>query len=189
MAFVVKEPEGADDYEPAPAGIWPAVCVDVVDLGLVKGFYAGKETIKHKVLLVWQITETNERGYRYAVSKRYTASLHPKATLTADLESWMGRSLTDEEKAGFDLELLVGWNCQLQVIRKAGQGKDGKARTWVNIRAVVPVAKGQPKLAPLGYTRRADRKDKTDFPFGANAPAGGDIKDDDIDEHNRSLEE
>jgi hypothetical protein len=63
MAIVVRRTEG--DFQPCPAGTWPAVCVDVVDLGAMKS--AWKEEMVHKIRLVWQISERMPDGRPYLV--------------------------------------------------------------------------------------------------------------------------
>ncbi len=60
MAIVAKATGGGGTFEPAPAGVHSAVCVDVVDLGIVEATYEGKTTKKHKIRVVWQIGEDRE---------------------------------------------------------------------------------------------------------------------------------
>ena len=74
-------------YTPAPAGSHQAVCVDVIDKGILEVTYAGKTKKQHKVSLAWQIEELRDDGKRFLVYKRYTLSLNEKATLRHDLES------------------------------------------------------------------------------------------------------
>lgn len=136
----------------APEGLWSATCVDVVDLGLRPTQHGEK----HKVRIVWQIEEKDERGRRYTASAMYTLSLHPEASLSKMLEAWRGRKFTDEERAGFDLEVLIGIPCQIQIVQ--APGKDG--RIWGNVQACVPVAKGTVPIRPEGYTRQKDREQK-----------------------------
>ena len=45
MAFVIE----AKAFTPAPEGLWNAVCVDVIDKGMVDGQYGQK----HKCRLLW----------------------------------------------------------------------------------------------------------------------------------------
>src|SRR5262249_17437027 len=77
-------------FDPCPAGMHPAVCVDVVDMGDVAGQYG----IKPKVRLVFQIAEVDAAtGRRFDVAAFYTNSMHKKAKLRIDLSSWAGRPL------------------------------------------------------------------------------------------------
>lgn len=148
MAIIAKKPES--NFTPCPEGLHQAVCVDVVDLGLQKGAYGEK----HKVELRWQTEmENKEVSRRFQLRKWYTLSLHEKASLRKDLESWRGRKFTEDELRGFDLEKLLGANCQLQVIHNITD--DGK--TYDNIQAIVAHNVKIAKIAPLDYTREKDR--------------------------------
>lgn len=141
---------------PAPEGLFQAVCVDVIDLGIVKSSFGDK----HKVAIYWQIDQVNEEsGKRFLVTKRYTASLNEKATLRKDLETWRSKKFTKEELDGFDLEVLLGVNCQVQVVHNASD--DGTI--YANVQAVVPLGKGMTKMRPEGYVRKIDR-DKPQAP-------------------------
>jgi hypothetical protein len=141
-------------FTPAPAGAHQAVCVDVVELGEVETEYKGEKKKKRMVKLVWQINELNqETGRRFAVARRYGAYLSEKATLRKDLQSWRGRPFNPEELRGFDLEVLLGINCQLNIVHKEVEGS-----TYANVEAVMPLMKGMPKIEPLEYTREKDRK-------------------------------
>lgn len=139
-------------YTPAPAGVHQAVCVDVIDKGLLEVTYAGKTKKQHKVSLAWQIDEVRDDGKRHLVYKRYTLSLNEKATLRKDLESWRGRAFTREEEIGFDVETVLGANCLINVQHNT-QGD----KTYANVVAVMPLARGMAKLMPLEYVREQDR--------------------------------
>jgi len=137
----------------APEGLHPAVCCDVVDLGLVMTKFGKKQ---HKVYIRWQLDLVDEdSGERYTATKRYTASLFEQSTLAKDLQSWRGRAFTPEEKQAFDLERLIGANCQLQIRHEGG---------WANVTAVVPPAKGAIKVAVADYVRVQDREQEDEPP-------------------------
>jgi hypothetical protein len=75
-------------FTPAPEGLHQAVCVDVVDLGLVEGPRGAKPTVE----LRWELDLTNEEtGCPYLVSKRYSLTLNEKGNLRPMLEAWRGR--------------------------------------------------------------------------------------------------
>lgn len=148
MAIIAKKPES--NFTPCPEGLHQAVCVDVVDLGIQKSAYGEK----HKVEVRWQTEMENEEAQRrFQLRKWYTLSLHEKASLRKDLECWRGRKFTEDELHGFDLEKLLGANCQLQVIHNITD--DGK--TYDNIQAIVPHNPKLPKLAADNYIREKDR--------------------------------
>lgn len=148
MPIIARKPESS--FTPCPEGLHQAVCVDVVDLGIVSGQFGEK----HKVEVRWQVdVEDEQRGKRYELRKWYTLSLHEKANLRKDLECWRGRKFTENELAGFDLEHLIGVNCQLQVIHNISD----EGKTYDNVQAIVPHNSKIPKIAPQDYTRQKDR--------------------------------
>jgi len=144
---------GGGDYTPAPAGVYQAVCCDVVDLGIVESEWQGQKKSAHKVRLIWQIDARMDDGRPFTVSSRYTASLHEKARLRADLQSWRGRAFTVEELQRFDLEKLIGAGCLLNVMHTSRNGK-----TYADVASIMPLPARTPKLAVSpDYVRVQDR--------------------------------
>lgn len=171
-------------FTPAPAGVHQGVCVDVVDLGMVEVTFAGETKRQHKINVAWQLDELREEdGKPFLVFKRYTLSLHEKANLRKDLESWRGRPFTRDEEMGFDVESVIGANCLLNVQHTERQGK-----TYANIVAIMPLAKGMAKLAATDYVRKVDRQPEGSSPEAqkavdeamGHAPSYADMTDDDI---------
>jgi len=106
---------------------------------------------------VWQLEEMepgSEPPRRFTVVSQYTVSLHEKARLRKDLETWRGRKFTKDELDQFDLEKLLGANCQLQIVHQVAD--DG--RTFGNVQAIVPLGKGMQPLRVEGYVRKKDRE-------------------------------
>lgn len=166
MPIYTRKPEHT--FEPCPEGLHRAVCVDVVDMGLVPTPWGDKS----KVQLRWQVEEVNTQGRRFEVRKMYTNSLGDKANLRKDLESWRGRKFTEGELAGFDLERLLGANAQIQVMHNV----TGDGGIFANVAAIVPAPPNAPRLAPADYVREQDRPK----PLGAGGkPASP--EDDDAD--------
>lgn len=148
MAIIARKPESS--FDPCPEGLHQAVCVDVVDLGLQKTQFGER----FKVEVRWQVDTVNDRtGKRFELRKWYTNSLHEKANLRKDLECWRGRKFTDTELGGFDLEKLIGVNCQLQVIHNITD----EGKVYDNVQAIVPHNNKIPKIHPLDYVRQQDR--------------------------------
>lgn len=152
MAIIAKST--GEDFVLAPAGAHPAVCCDVVDLGVMKVVYAGKEKAQHKIRIVWQLDEADATGKPFRVQQRYTLSLHEKAALRKDLESWRGKPFTEEEiKDGFDIEKLIGVGCFLNVMHEA------KGTTmYANVKAIMRLPKGVQSPTVRDYTRVCDRQ-------------------------------
>jgi len=150
MATIAKD-SGGGDYTPAPEGTHIARCVRVIDLGTQKGSQQYPDA-KHKVLIAWELCEerTEYEGVMtpILVSKRYTLSLHKKAGLRHDLESWRGRPFTAEELDGFDLVKVLGHPCMITIVH--APSADG-SRTYANIKAVTSVPKSMAQACPQAH--------------------------------------
>lgn len=144
------------EFTPAPAGLHQGVCVDVVDMGVLKVTYGDNTKEQHKVRIVWQIDTDMESGKPFIVQKRYTLSLNEKATLRKDLESWRGRAFTQDELKQFDLEKLIGANCQVNIQHTQKNGS-----TYANVVTIVPIGRGMGKIEGRAYVRAKDRDPKT----------------------------
>jgi len=148
---IIAKASGAN-FIPAPPGAHAAVCVDVVDLGMLEVSFGGKTKQQHKVRIVWQIEEVRADNKPFSVSKRYTLSLHEKAALRKDLESWRGKAFTAEELEGFDLEMLLSKAALLNVIQ---QTRDNS--TYANVASIMRLPKGMSAPTPSDYVRVCDR--------------------------------
>lgn len=139
------------------AGLRNAVCVDVIDNGMQETTWDGKTRSQHKITVVWELdAEHPHFGGPERINRRYTLSLNEAASLTKDLESWRGRGFTDEEKAGFDVERLIGVPATLNVVHNP---------PYANVKAVLPHQAHAPKLTVSpGYVRVQDREEGGDRP-------------------------
>ena len=161
MAIVAKA--GAS-FTPCPAGSHIATCVDVVDLGIVKSTFGGKTKAQHKVNVIWEIGEKRDDGKPFMPRKRYTLSLHEKASLRKDLESWRGRPFTEDELSGFDLENLIGVPCMLSVVQQASNGS-----IYANVAAIMRLPKGVTAIEiDPSYVRVQDRPTDAQEETGGN---------------------
>jgi len=153
VPFILSENSSGGNFTPAPAGAHQAVCVDVVDLGMVETEWQGVKKMKPMLRLTWEIDEHMEDGRPFIASRRFTASLHEKSGLRHFLEAWRGRPFTPDELAGFDLEKLLGANCILNIVHKTN-GSD----TYANVTSVTPLMGRMSKLEPSGtFVRKQDR--------------------------------
>jgi hypothetical protein len=149
MSIIARAPK--TDYATAPEGLHPAVCIDVVDLGMVTSEYG----VKHKVQIRWALDDEDDTGRRFIVSRRFTLSLHKKAALTQTLQMWRNKKFTEAELEGFDLEKLLGAPCQVQVVHNARN--DGQV--FADVQAVIPLGRGVVKpTIPPDYVRMQDRE-------------------------------
>ncbi len=163
--------KAAPSYKPAPDGSHAAVCCDVIDLGEIAGF-GGK--VQHKIEIAWQIDEPRDDGKRYVVKRRYTNSLHEKATLRKDLESWRGRAFSEEELRGFDLENLLSAPALINIVH---QTRDGS--TYANVAGIMKLPKGMIAITITDYIRKCDQPSNEDG-HEAQPSYSGEITDDDV---------
>ena len=146
MGLIAKKPEGAD-IEPIEAGPHQAICIRYYDLGTQYYAWEGKDITARKVMVMWEIPdsriEIEGNDLPRAISREYTLSLHKKATLRADLESWRGKTFSESELDGFNLDKILGTNCMLNIIHKITD-----KGTFANVAGVMPLMKNMKKRQP-----------------------------------------
>jgi hypothetical protein len=147
---LVLESKAGGDFKPHVEGIHPAVCVDVIDLGLVETEFQGQKRLVNKVRLYFETEQKNEEGKNCTVSKTFTASLHPKAKLADFLGKWRGRPVVPGES--IDLAKLIGANCTLVISHQ----QNLVGRTYASIDAVSKPTKRL--VASGGYDAMATRQ-------------------------------
>jgi len=133
MSLTASE-SGGGDFTPVAEGTHIARCVRIIDLGLQPGSPQYPDA-KQKVLIVWEIPGEKESDAPGLLMKRYTLSLHKKAGLRADLESWRGRAFTPAELKGFALKNVLDAPCMITVVHS----EDGK---FANVRSVSKMPRG-----------------------------------------------
>jgi hypothetical protein len=165
MPIIAKENKG--EFSTAPEGLHSAVCCDVVDQGMVTTQWGES----HRIQIRWQLEDLDPKTQKpYLVMRGFRLSLHEKSSLRPLLESWRGKKFSPEDLEGFDLERLIGVNCQVQIIHTvASQGK-----TYANIQACVPAAKGASKLTIRDYIRVEERQHREELE--ANPDGEGDTE-------------
>ena len=146
MGLTAKKPEGGNDYPLIEAGVHHGICYRYYDLGTQ--YMQTFETSARKVMLVWELPEQRieieGKNKPMAISKEYTLSLHKKANLRSDLESWRGKGFTEKELEGFDIDNLLGVNCMLNIIHKP----NAEGRNYARVASIMPLMKNMPKKKP-----------------------------------------
>jgi hypothetical protein len=164
MSNMVLQCKDSGDFKPHPEGIHPAVCVDVMDLGLVETDFQGQKKMVNKVKLVFESEQKTEDGKNCTVSKNFTASLHPKAKLAEFLGKWRGRPVMPGET--IDLAKLLGASCTLVISHQ--QNMSGKTYA-----AIDAVSKPTKKVTPSGtYDPAAARQRYAEWKAKASATPG-----------------
>jgi hypothetical protein len=149
MPIYATDTGGGEDFKLVSAGLHPAVCDMIVDLGLQENkspIYG--DSIKHQVYIRWQIPgerlEYDKDGRTVegpmTIGAYYTLSLSEKANLRKVLQGWRGREFTKEELEKFDISAVLGISCTLTVLHKTG----GDGKTRAKVEAVSPPMVGLP---------------------------------------------
>jgi hypothetical protein len=136
------------NFTPPPAGAHAAICYRFIDLGTHEGEYMGVKNYKRKVMLSWELPgELMDDGKPFSITQRYTWSMHEKAVLRKDLQSWRGKAFTDDDFSGptrFNIKNVLGKPCLVNVVHAT---KDGTV--YGNIAGITPLPKGMPVPQPV----------------------------------------
>jgi len=128
---------------PAPAGAHIGRCYGVIDLGSHLNPQSGK--MVRKILLQFELpnelhTFREEKGPEpFVVSREFGLFLSEKAHLRPFLEGWRGRPFTQEELNKFDVMVLAGLPCLINIIHNQKGDK-----VYANIASVMVIPKGMP---------------------------------------------
>jgi hypothetical protein len=154
---IIVSASSSSNFVPVPSGTHLARCYRIIDLGTQKSEYQGEIKYQPKIMIQFEVHGEDAEGQPIAtnkgepmsISKNYTLSLHEKAGLRKDLQSWRGKEFTDQELKGFELKNLLGAWCMINVVRRAG--RDGK--DYTNIEGIMPVPAPIKKMGlPDGVT-------------------------------------
>lgn len=140
--------ENSSSFELAPAGVHPARCFGLVDLGTQTSQFSGQTSRQPKLQLRFELLGEDRMadGRPYVITRRLTASLNEKAALRGLLKSWRGRDFTADELKKFDLKSIVGAYALANIVHEAS--RDGST-TYANLSGLMPLPKGMPKPAPV----------------------------------------
>jgi hypothetical protein len=138
---ILAENNGGGNFEREliPAGIQVARCYSMIEIGTVAETWEGQSKLSKKVRLTFELPNEMrvfkpENGEQpMSISKTFTLSMHEKAGLRKFLESWRGKTFTEEEAKRFDVSKLLGAAGILIITHSE---KDGK--TYANISSVAP---------------------------------------------------
>lgn len=138
MGRYASDTGSGGDFQQVKPGTYVARSFRIVDIGTQHSEYQGKPIVRNQFILFWELPteliDVNGEQKPTIVSKFYTASLHEKANLRHDLQSWRGKEFSSEELRGFDLTQVLGKPCLLTIVATA----NGKSK----ISAVTGLPKG-----------------------------------------------
>lgn len=134
-----------EEFEMTPAGVYLARCFRMIDVGThtIETKQNGAKDV-HQVILSWELLQDDDGEpvfmsdgeKHFTVNKTYTLSMHKKANLRADLDSWRGIPFTEEEASEFDITKLLDKFCKLQIIHNQSGEK-----TYANVNTIMPTRK------------------------------------------------
>ena len=145
-----------NDFIPAPAGTYVAVCSDWEEMMDQPDRYHPGKTVD-MIRIYWQINKIMPGTQQnFLVQRTFTANLGPKTNFAKTLTAWLGRPISkEEEDNGFDPETLVGLACLLSIVHSTSD--DGTV--WANVESVLALPEGTNAFKPAGYTRKRDRSE------------------------------
>lgn len=134
----LPKPKEGGNFEPAPPGNHVAICYGVLDVGTHERTYQGETKVERRVRILWEIPEEHmSDGRPFAVNREYKLSGHEKSALRKHLDSWRGKKFSDDDFEKFDLKMLLGKGCMVQVVHNKVDDK-----TYVNVETVAALPKG-----------------------------------------------
>jgi len=150
-----------------PKGSVKAVCVDVIDLGMVPDPFNPGELVR-KIRLYWESAKVKETGRNFTLSKTYKLSLYDGARggnpsgLFTDMSSWFGGQWNRQ----FATEMVMDRPAILFVQHKPSRQDPLKLNARV---AAVEEDDSDNPMSPSGeYSRFVPTK-----PFEQGGPQGG----------------
>ena len=143
MSIIAEKKKG--DYPIAPAGNHVARCYSMIHIGTIEKDYGKGAEKANLVQIVWELPNElyvfdEEKGEQpFVISKDYTLSMHEKANLRKDLESWRGKGFTNAEVEAFDITVLLGIPCMLNIIHKEAKTSGNQ---YALVSGITPMPKG-----------------------------------------------
>ncbi len=145
---------------PVEPGVYMAVCVGVIDLG--EQYSERFKNYSNKLKFVWALPgetiEVDGKPEERQLSKEFTFSVSKKGNLRSFLESWNGKTYSDEEFANLDVMEQLGKPCQLQVALN-------ETKEYSNVANLMPLPKGMavPSTKTPFFSWDMDKWDDTAF--------------------------
>ena len=131
---------------PVEPGVYMAVCVGFIDLG--EQYSEKFKSYANKGMYVWELPgeliEIDGEQKPRQLSKEFTISGSSKSNLRKFLESWNGKSYSDDDFLELDLFDQIGKPCQLNVVLN-------ETKEYSNVDNIMPIPRGFP--APTTDTK------------------------------------
>ena len=132
---------------PVEPGVYMAVCIGFIDLG--EQYSETFKSHSNKGMYIWELPgetiEIDGEQKPRQLSKEFTISSSSKGNLRKFIESWNGKSYSDDEFLEFDLFDQIGKPCQLNVVLN-------ETKEYSNVDNIMPIPRGFP--APTSDTKQ-----------------------------------
>jgi len=142
MKGIIVSGSAKTKREIVPSGTHIARCYSMIDIGTVEWEWQGETKHTQKVRLTFELpNEMRDFGGEekpMVIDKEYTQSLHEKANLRKDFESWRGKSFSVEELKSFDLTSVLGAPCNISIIHETNK----KGNEFAKIGGISSMTKG-----------------------------------------------
>jgi hypothetical protein len=128
-----------EDYERPAVGVYPARCIQVVELGTHMREWKGEPKEAKEILIVWELSnELMQDGRPFVVSWKGTNSLSDRANLYKMLVSWRGQAFTEEQLECFEMKNILDKQCMVNLVAV----KTKKGKEFITVSTVMPLPKG-----------------------------------------------
>ncbi len=148
---IKAKPGSSTPRELIPADLHIARCFSIIHVGTVKDTFKGEEKILDKVIIAWELPnhtkefKEGEGEKPFIFSTKYTLSMYEKANLRKDVESWRGKGFTKEQAEDFDITVLIGQPCALNMIQKPKADGSGDTN---QVSSIIPIPKAMQPCPP-----------------------------------------
>lgn len=164
----ISNESGGGVRELIPRGATKAVCVDVIDLGMVPNDFKKSETgapvMQKRLRIVWETGRIKSNGQRFTISKSYSAKIYDgsnggnPSALYVHVSSWLG----PDWDGRFTSAMVIGRGAELFIEHE--KGKQDKTKTFAKVLAVHPLEEGEFR-ASGSYKRFIPKDDEEAVPF------------------------
>lgn len=165
---IIAPKQDESKKELVPQANHVARCVQMIQIGTIHSVdKMGKPKVQHRVLLGWEIpdelrTFNEEKGPQpMMISNEYTLSMFGSAHLRQAIDSWRGQPLTDKEAEAFDITVLLGQPCMLNVVHNPST----TGTVYANVKTIAPLPKSvtcPPQINP-SFELSFDKWDEQKF--------------------------
>lgn len=168
-------------FEKPPMGLNQAVIAGVFDIGTQTFTWEGKTSSNPQIVICLELDAKQEEGdyagQPFRIYKFNSLYMSRNAKLRKDVQSILGKVMSDAEAAALDLESLVGTNCYVSLIENEGKYKiDSFAACPQKLPKLKPTLTDEPEFITKKRTESEEVKNgdqirsfsRTDAPYSAD---------------------